>query len=313
MTYLRRIRNFKITSLNLDSFQFVAILLGALFFYFGYLARDASIPPFFTTFLALFFGGLLTLFVTGFVNGEIDKAKSDYNEKKKALEKDIEKLKGQIGDDSDYRFAQELEFLSILSQELGKRPVPFPIDKFCAKIRKLHNDGILDEELKHYPNDDEDRKIALVDLNKGFQKKNDGKTPFLQLIGEACRIALNIQDENAPDFKEKNKLAMPLYRHIKAYLKAWLVCSIKNEVIIQIEPFIQPKLDGISSYEDKETYIKTIQYIKDVALTSEYGLPYFSTPGSRKIVKDYLQKLILLLKGESTQTNKTTPQLSPPI
>ncbi len=304
MSYLRRIRNFKITSLNLDSFQFVAILLGALFFYFGYLARDASVPPFFTTFLALFFGGLLTLFVTGFVNGEIDKAKSDYNEEKKALEKDIEKLKGQIGDDSDYRFAQELEFLSILFQELGELPVPFPIiNKFCSKINYLNGNLTLKRELKYYLNKVKDREIALTGLHKGFTKQDDGQIPFLGLVGEACNHVLKLQISE--------EWAYPLYNDIEAYLQAWLVCSIKNNVIIRIEPFVLESLgeNGKGRYRGKETYIEVIKYIKSVVTNQERLNSFFTTPDSRNIVNDCLQELINLL--EKTESNLPYSSMEP--
>lgn len=299
MTSLRRIRNM-INSLNLKSFHFVALTIGLSLFLLGYLAKDLTS---FSPFLSLLLAGLFTLFVDGFVNGEIDKVKSDYNEEKKVLEKEIEKLKGQIGDDSDYRFAQELEFLSILFQELGKLPVPFPRDKFCAKIRKLNSDGILEEELKHYPNDAKDREIALTGLHKGFRKQDDGQIPFLGLVGEACNHVLKIQISE--------EWAYPLYNDIEAYLQAWLVCSIKNNVIIRIEPFVLESLgeNGKGRYRGKETYIEVIKYIKSVVTNQERLNSFFTTPDSRNIVNNCLQELINLL--EKTESNLPYSSMEP--
>ena len=289
-----------INSLNLKSFHFVALTIGLSLFLLGYLAKDLTS---FSPFLSLLLAGLFTLFVDGFVNGEIDKVKSDYNEEKKVLEKEIEKLKGQIGDDSDYRFAQELEFLSILFQELGKLPVPFPRDKFCAKIRKLNSDGILEEELKHYPNDAKDREIALTGLHKGFRKQDDGQIPFLGLVGEACNHVLKIQISE--------EWAYPLYNDIEAYLQAWLVCSIKNNVIIRIEPFVLESLggNGKGRYRGKETYIEVIKYIKSVVTNQERLNSFFTTPDSRNIVNNCLQELINLL--EKTESNLPYSSMEP--
>jgi len=207
------------------------------------------------------------------------------------IEEEKDKLLQEV--DSSYRFEQELEFLSRIS-ESSQPSKTLNYESFCNRIKqlKIQPELVLKEVLESYVKDLKGREEALECLINGFKEEKDSdRIPLISIIGTACNHVLKIP--------KPQEWAEPLYLDIVKYLRAWLFCSIKYGEIVQIKPFIQGSLgkEGEGRYHGKETYIEVIKYIKNVVLKDDGVKPYF-TPDSIIIIDKYLKKLIELLESE---------------
>jgi len=325
-----------IKNLSFKDFQFMAAVLciimflcGLLLGYVSFHSSDSNTKMFeilFSTFIGSLILKLFTFFTNSYVRENIknekEKCDEELHKKSQEYENALLNMKGEYEkkrlkmqreiDNGIYRQAQELEFLSILFQDSIIPQDSLNYKVFCTHIRELHQSSELSQELKRYIQKLKGREEALEGLSKGFKEDENGEAPFYLLVGEACNHALNIQEDEIQKYLE---LVEPFYLDIFAYLNAWLVCSIKHEVPIPIEPFVQKSLgkDLNDRYDGIETYIKAIKYIKEVALKDKAIELFFDTPASRSIVDNYLEKLIDLLKSGTTSSpiNHGVNQSSP--
>lgn len=259
--------------------------------------KSKLIFPLIAAVLAWLFVTLLETYVEGYEEkyqdekvGYEKKYQNEKNEIEKCHHSEILKLKQDMDKDSSYRKEQELEFLSIFNPEKNLDNLNFTA--FCKPVRKLHSTSQLIKELSNYNKELKGRDEALEGLSKGFTREH-GEIPFFGLIGQACSHALNIH------ISELDESAKPFCLDMAAYLKAWLVCSIKHGVPIRIKPFYRESLgDWGTRYQGKETYIKAIKYIKKEGLESKELQRFFPTQDSIIIVDKYLEGLIDILELE---------------
>jgi hypothetical protein len=325
-------------NLSFKDFQVIAALLSLGIFVCGFWVRSINLdssnsnnkvseillPLFITFFIVPLFIFLTNDYVKGNIENIEKKCDEEVRKKFQEYENALLNMKGEYEnerlkmqreiDNGIYRQAQELEFLSILFQDSIIPQDSLNYKVFCTHIRELHQSSELSQELKRYIQKLKGREEALEGLSKGFKEDENGKCLFYGLVGPACRYALNIQEDEIQKYRE---LAHPFYLDIFAYLKAWLVCSIKHEVPIPIKPFVIESLgeDLNDRYHGTETYITAIQRIREAVLEDEGLKPFFNTPASRSTVDHYLGELINLLRSEkkSSPINHGVHQSSSPI
>ena len=238
------------------------------------------------------------------ITGIKEQSEHELSQKKHELERAIP---------SEYRYPIEMDFLSVYYQKNEDVP-DISYEDFCPKIRGFCDSrGGIKEKTKNYIKQHHSEAIReiLAGLDIGFSEDETGCIPFYVLAREACNHALKLDLGTTVEWAEL------FYEDITLYLNAWLRCSVRYGIAIPIRPFIIPlkklgeevKLDGrsterylgeeaIGHYFEEDSYIQAIEYIRDTVLKDQAILPYFRTKESRDIVKEYLGKLVDLLKGE---------------
>jgi len=236
---------------------------------------------------------------------EKDKAEIEENHKDKIAEikkkHSTERNNWSRGLNNPYRVSQDLEFLSMMFKD--RRGDPSPISSFsafCKEIVDLNNDQRLVEKLEEYIERVNDREVALSGLKKGFEKEDKDTYPFSKLIIDACNFAFDRVDEKGKPYTSRQIWMLEFYEDIRTYIRAWLSCSIKYGVRIPIKPIFNRYLqaDGERIYCGKDKYIKAIKYFQEKTLNNKAIGNYFTTPGSRKIIIEYLDYLIAILDLE---------------
>jgi hypothetical protein len=186
------------------------------------------------------------------------------------------------------RESQDLEFLSVLQEsEIPIGAINF--QNFSPSIEDLRKkpENELKSEIKKqhvYSNACEE---ALKGLSEGLATKKSNLVP---LVLQACNKSLHRQPGESIS-KELDQFRDDIY----AYLKAWLICSLKYRVSIPVRPFRQTSLDW-------KFYINALKFIKDKALEDEAIRDFLPSQASRDIVQSLLNELIELIKDEELRT-----------
>lgn len=224
----------------------------------------------------------------------IEKEVTDkFQQKIQELQVEIKNLQSRESLDKNY--------LSYLQQSLGD-------DNF-----KLQ--GVNQELQSQYS---EDRSGFNEKLKKGFKNSKDTRKArciihdlndrFLQQL--AIQGIIDGLDLTFEDVRERTKTGNDLHRlrvDIYAYLSAWLICSIDNDLglTMSIQPIGMRYMKG-NNVPDKETYKKIIQAIQKAILSDEYKKLHDypeSNPLASDIVKNtivsYLEQLIVLVDNYS--------------
>lgn len=76
---------------------------------------------------------------------------------------------------------------------------------------------------------------------------------------------------------------------IRAYLRAWLVCSIKYRKCMPIEPILDSK-------ENVKTHKNAVRYIRNNILNSENRYQFIPSQESIDVIKEYLDKLLVMIQ-----------------
>jgi len=314
--YIHNLRNIRIPRISLQGLKVLEVSLCLAIFFSGLYLGTTDLDPnsfgnasiaekikiVYPIAFPLLIGGLFSFVLDSYVQGNLSKNKAEFEaqnkNKNKEHEAEIVELKRKL-DNSVYRMAQELEFLSMLFKDLKSFPENFNYRAFCPHINLLHSTSKLIKELKNYDEHLKYREEILKGFEKGFSEEENGNVPFYQLIGEACNHALKIEDPE--------EWARPFYSDMLVYLKAWLVCSIRHGVSIPIEPFYNEILEGSpkGAYQGKESYIHAIKYIRDVVLIGQEIKQFFPSSNSIKIIHDHLEELIIFLEIDRATENIT--------
>ena len=240
-------------------------------------------------------------------NKEIQKVHEEETEKIKK-DHDIEKNDWKMGLNDPYRQNQDLEFLSIVFYESNQSfPRRLYLGKFCTLVNELQKEtNSLEEAAKNYAYEFDIRQKALEGLAKGFTPEENKKVSrFAELIVESCNYALD-NTTKPLDIRINYKWAMPFYKNIRIYLKAWLVCSIRHGVAIGIMPLFQEPLEdeGKDRYHGIETCIVAIKHIQ-LLFDHKKMTEILDSQESRDIVKLYLEELIKMLESNNTSEINT--------
>lgn len=244
------------------------------------------------------------LFVNEFVFGHIEQYRKQYDNEKETYKRkcDSERISSPIKVLKVLRENQDLEFLAELYKLDSKNLNKIKFKGFGESIDELRRNGSNEDlvtKIEMYQQSSEDRQEALDGLSKGFIPF-PGKpfSPFDKLIVEACNQAVGIS-------KDETSLKA-FYSNMRAYIKAWLFCSIKYGVAIPVRLSIQDSLvhfrdssgQQISLSVTLESYKKAITFIKEKALSDASIEPFLSTEGSRCVFEKYCSELLLLLETD---------------
>jgi hypothetical protein len=220
--------------------------------------------------------GLPFVIGTGYLNPYIDKkirqetAKTRSNLKKNYEAGELQK-------------EQQIDFLSFVEKELTLSNI--------AWSEYLRQEGETPAEFESRLNKNRLKfqysQEAIHGLLHCEQDENGKKIELMESIVVSAIEETSVYKRN-PDFSNKCK-------HLYAYLKAWLICSIRYQTKKLPADWIK------ETTLDKQEQIDALRYIKDNLLNHERVKKYINRAESREVIKDYLDELIELIK----QTDKT--------
>lgn len=146
-------------------------------------------------------------------------------------------------------------------------------------ISKLEIDEKIDASFKQGKIYDK----AWEELLEAEEREDNGE--IRDVIQEVVRttvtkgLKINRQDTN-----------YQLYaKPIRAYLRAWLVCSIKYRKCMPIEPILDSK-------DNVKTHKTAIRYIRNNILNSENRYQFIPSQESIDVIKEYLDKLLAMIQ-----------------
>ncbi|WP_434684029.1 hypothetical protein [Pseudanabaena minima] len=146
-------------------------------------------------------------------------------------------------------------------------------------ISKLEIDEKIDASFKQEKIYDK----AWKELLEAEEREDNGE--IRDVIQEVVRttvtkgLKINRQDTN-----------YQLYaKPIRAYLRAWLVCSIKYRKCMPIEPILD-------SRDNVKTHKTAIRYIRNNILNSENRYQFIPSQESIDVIKEYLDKLLAMIQ-----------------
>lgn len=181
---------------------------------------------------------------------------------------------------------KDAEYVASLKNSLDELPNRFDIyDEGLWTWRrageKEFKDGL--DELFH---DFITRQEAIGGLNEGLE--HDVKDPLgiMSTIRTACDVGMK-RNPNDPVTEEVELF----YKCVYAYIRAWLVCSIQYNTPLPINSIFdrdpnrrEMYENAIRDFSDRFNYEPTDKFLK--------------TPRSRKVVQEYLGKLVTLIQNE---------------
>lgn len=226
--------------------------------------------------------------------GNIEKEVTDkFQQEIQELQVEIRNLQSRESLDKNY--------LSYLQQSLGDDNFKLQGVNQKLQLQYSKDKSGFNEKLKEgFKNSKDTRKARCIihDLNDLFLEQ-------LAIQGIIDGLGLTFED-----VRERTKTGNDLHRlrvDIYAYLSAWLICSIDNDLglTMSIQPIGMRYMKG-NNVPDKETYRKIIKAIQKAILSDEYkklkNYPE-SNPLASDIVKNtivsYLEQLIVLVDNYS--------------
>ncbi len=286
----------KVSDLKISDVTLVSAFLCAVIFGFGYVFGQANldskksdvnkiehlkiiIPPF----SALFVAGFFSFFIKNYVEDKVKNAQT--NNSVLLLDNEIAR---------NIRESQDLEFICMLREaNINLGNINFKGLSSCIEEQGLKNreEKVFLTKLEEHKEDTKAHEDVIKALSEHLATTDGNVSKLVPLVLEACNIAL----KRKPGDKITDEIQC-FRGDIYAYLKAWLLCSIKYRIPIPVHPFKRTDLDT-------RVYVDAIKFIQRKALQDEAILELFPSPRSRKIVRDYLKELIRLL--ESDQSSNT--------
>jgi hypothetical protein len=245
-------------------------------------------------------------FIRDVLVAELDAAtKNIEGEVKARLSEDMRRIREQ-SDESIIKENLDTKYLAYLKQNRG-----------ADELRLQEVSSILKEEYS------KDRPAFENKLDKRFDGNKTTREvrctihnltdAFLQQLAVAgIAEALHLEQNNASERTNPGNDLCSLRVDIYAYLNAWLICSIDNDMgsLMPIQPIGMRYTRG-GHAPDKEIYKNVIQAIKKIIVGGEYigfGLyPHtdpLSSESSRNTIVNYLDKLINLLEKYSVEIVK---------
>jgi len=178
---------------------------------------------------------------------------------------------------SDILIRQDLDFL------YGLQPIFHSVKDLSYQNLTLDSDketpisrSKIDNRVKEHGIDQEIREKAVEELLKAEQKKH------LQGVAQlAAEEKLKVTENN----KEKYET---LVKAIHAYLRAWLIFSIKHHRNMPIDQIVGSTIN----VNDIRDHIKAIEFIREIVLEAETKEDLIPSQSSREIIQEYLDKLI---------------------
>jgi hypothetical protein len=134
----------------------------------------------------------------------------------------------------------------------------------------------IDEKVKKYGESEAIYDKALEEL-----LESDRKEDLIAVVRNTVTKGLNI----SPEDDKYSDYSIPIY----AYLRSWLVCSIKCRKYMPVEPILD-------SNTNAKTHIKAIKYIRNTILDGKNKNLLFPSQDTINIIKQYLDKLIEMIQ-----------------
>lgn len=237
-------------------------------------------------------------FIRDVIATEFDAAtKKLEDEAKVRLLEDIQKIREQI-DNSSVKQNLDVKYLAYLKQTLG-----------AEKLQLQEVSSRLKEEYSENRSAFEDKLDEGFEGNKTIREVrciiHDLTDEFLQQLAvKGIADALGLEIKDASERTNSGNDLCSLRVDIYAYLSAWLICSIDNDMglLMPIQP-IGMRYTGGGNTPDKETYKKVIQAIEKIIEDGRYAtFKYYpdSNPLSSKSVRstiiNYLDQFIDLIE-----------------
>lgn len=286
MTFLKSAKRLKLTkrsiTFRVTLFVYAALVLG----YFleklvGMLSSswsNSSLDLLIKIVLPLIFGAFSWTLLKDVIEDLLDK---EIGDEKENLKLDFEQKEKQLLERTPeaLREKQELEFLSIL-QDVLRSIDNIEFNDLCSSISQELRSSISSfrKKLKEHTS-------YVVASQKAVEALSNDKNVLMPIVREACDKILSRKIDD-PITEEVECF----YDDIYAYLKAWLICSIKYDTPMSIKPIRR-------AFQNADMYIDTLTFVKDSILEDVKAKRLVETE-SRKIIKDYLDKLIDLLNDE---------------
>ena len=242
-------------------------------------------------------------FIRDVIATEFDAAtKKLEDEAKVRLLEDIQKIREQI-DTSSIKQSLDVKYLAYLKQTLGSENLQ--LQEISPKLKEEYS---------------ENRNAFEEKLNEGFEDNktirevrciiHDLTDAFLQQLAvKGIADALNLEIRDANKRTDLGNDLHSLRVDVHAYLSAWLVCSIDNDMglLMPIQPIGMRNSRG-GNTPDKETYKNIIQAVENIIADGKYKtFKHYpsSDPLSSISVRDtiirYLDKLIGLIEKHPSE------------
>ncbi|MEO0986995.1 MAG: hypothetical protein AAFY20_15785 [Cyanobacteria bacterium J06639_14] len=235
--------------------------------------------------------------------------------KNRIKEKQVELSQNHIDNERESkekgRKNRELEFLHVFSEATRgaktghKKPQELPIRGLCSQVQEFDDGRLLNKKVKQFIEEKSIREEAAQLIIQGFTPEKDNI--LHKAIVETCNYALGFSDYKA------HGCAYGFYDDLKAYIRAWLVCSLRWGVEIPIISFVQGSLGNEckGKYKERESYIKAISYLIEKIFEYDEIKEYLnSNERIRLVIIEYLRKLIKIFQADMNNVSKELSGLS---
>jgi len=234
-------------------------------------------------------------FIRDVIATEFDAAtKKLEDEAKVSLLEDIQKIREQI-DSSSVKQNLDVKYLAYLKQTLGAEKLQ--LQEISSRLKEENRSAFEEKLSKGFEGNKTIREVRCIihDLTDEFLQQ-------LAVKGIADALGLEIKDANARTNSGNDLCSLRV--DIYAYLSAWLICSIDNDMglLMPIHPIGMRYTRG-GNAPDKETYKNVIQAVGKIIADGRYAtFKHYpaSDPLSSKAVKttivNYLEQFIDLIE-----------------
>jgi hypothetical protein len=237
-------------------------------------------------------------FIRDVIATEFDAATKKLEDEVNArLLEDIKEIREKI-DNSHIKQSLDVKYLAYLKQTLGAEKLH--LQEVSSSLKEEYSENRSEFENKLDKDFEDSRKIREVrciihELTEEFLQQ-------LAVKGIADALGLEIKEANERTNSGNDLCSLRV--DVYAYLSAWLICSIDNDIglLMPIQPIGMRYTRG-SNIPDKETYKNVIKAIEKIIVDGRYKtFKYYpdSDPLSSRSLKstiiNYLDKIIDLIE-----------------